>query len=141
MAAAVQFSCVCATACSTTSHRPLLAADVCCCVQLIETGTTADYLEDWRLLPSSQGDTFAFRLSDSSARTGVLLVAGQHFMFVADRQQPLAASGADPDQHALHILGCLPAACCCALQIDVKAYEQHTIYSQQPLGRQNCCSC
>ena len=67
-------------------------------VQLIETGTTADYLEDWRLLPSSLGDTFAFRLSDSTARTGVLLIAGQHFMFVADRQQPLAASGAVPPQ-------------------------------------------
>ena len=85
-------------------------------VQLIETGYSADYLEDWRLLPSSLGDAFAFRLSDGGARTGALLLAGSHFMFIADREQPLAATGDAPPSWPLGQDSCAAihgVPCCC----------------------------
>lgn len=64
-----------------------------------------EYHEVWERLPESKGDAWALRLSSSSAaaeepqhrpRAGFLLVAGDCFMFVADRVgAPLAAVAAD----------------------------------------------
>jgi hypothetical protein len=61
--------------------------------RLTETGVEADYLEIWQRLPPSRGGTAALELvveaGEQPARPTWLLVAGDCFMYVRGRAQPL----------------------------------------------------
>jgi hypothetical protein len=59
---------------------------------MIEDGIHADYQEIWRREPQSLTPLAAFQLTDDAARpgaSGLLVVAGDHFMEIHNRQTPL----------------------------------------------------
>jgi hypothetical protein len=57
---------------------------------MIERGIHADYEEVWRLEPASRGALIAFALkSGAGGPRGLLLVAGDHFLSITDRPDPL----------------------------------------------------
>jgi len=64
--------------------------------RVTETGIEADYLEIWERLPPSRGGTAALELvveaGERPARPTWLLVAGDCFMYVRGRAQPLPAA-------------------------------------------------
>lgn len=70
--------------------------------RLIEDGLDGSYLEVWERLPESRGVNWGQRLiaADGSGRHAYLLVAGDCFLFAADRAEPLAAGGTLADQLA-----------------------------------------
>ena len=59
--------------------------------RLLEDGLDNSYHEVWQRLPESQGSNWGIWLSaaDEPARQACLLVAGEYFLFVADRPIPL----------------------------------------------------
>lgn len=64
--------------------------------RVTEAGVEADYREIWQRLPSSRGGTAALELvaeaGEQAARPTWLLVAGDCFMYVRGRAQPLPAA-------------------------------------------------
>lgn len=61
---------------------------------MIERGVHADYEEIWVREPDSQSGLMAFRLEHDSTvpgRQGLLVLAGDHFLAILDRPQPLPA--------------------------------------------------
>ncbi|HCJ28650.1 MAG TPA: hypothetical protein DHV63_05030 [Pseudomonas sp.] len=63
--------------------------------RLIEDGLDGSYHEIWQRVPESQGTNWGLwlRSADEPERQACLLVAGDYFMFVADRPTALNADG------------------------------------------------
>lgn len=63
--------------------------------RLLEDGLDGSYHEVWQRVPESDGINWGIwlRAADQPARQGCLLVAGDYFMFVADRPEPLNGDG------------------------------------------------
>ena len=76
-----------------------------------------DYHEVWEREPTSRGAAWAFRLEagDAPARRGFLCVAGDCFMFVADRETPLAQLAEEPVAPAGCTSGATPLRLAAAL--------------------------
>ncbi|EWC40158.1 hypothetical protein GFL09_07110 [Pseudomonas stutzeri] len=63
--------------------------------RLLENGLDGSYHEVWQRMPESDGVNWGLWLCavDQPSRQACLLVAGDYFMFAADRPRPLAANG------------------------------------------------
>lgn len=63
--------------------------------RLLEDGLDGSYHEVWQRVPESDGSNWGIwlRAVDQPERQGCLLVAGDYFMFVADRPVPLNGDG------------------------------------------------
>lgn len=69
--------------------------------RLIEDGLDASYHEVWQRVPDSQGTNWGLwlRSADEPERQACLLVAGDYFMFAADRPASLRADGGHLRDH------------------------------------------